>query len=246
MKTIFTIISVIACSFLSKAQVNLGVEYAKYTNNQTFSNDTIKTEFIIKNYGSTMYHTGDTIYVNAQINGVPFSLDLMSSNATPVVLTKMLHNGDTVHHNPGYLLGSATLAYLTMMGAPSTTLNVCIIVWGKGLASVSNYGGDVNTANNITCVTHDPAYVTGLNEANKKSIEISVYPNPSSNYLNFTFNTNQEYTISLFDLTGKEVKNVSTTQNKTSMDISNLNTGMYFYKISSKNSIVKSGKFIKE
>ena len=49
MKTIFTIISVIAFTIMSKAQVNLGVEYAKYTNNQTFSNDTIKTEFIIKN-----------------------------------------------------------------------------------------------------------------------------------------------------------------------------------------------------
>ena len=246
MKTIFTIISVIAFTIMSKAQVNLGVEYAKYTNNQTFSNDTIKTEFIIKNYGSTMYHTGDTIYVNAQINGVPFSLDLMSSNATPIVLTKMLHNGDTVHHNPGYILGSATLAYLAMMGAPSSTLNVCIIVWGKGLATVSNYGADINTANNITCVTHDPAFVTGLNEANKNSTEILVYPNPSSNNLNFTFNTNQEYSISLFDLTGKEIKNVAAIQNKTSIDVSSLNSGLYFYKINSKNTTVKSGKFIKE
>ena len=194
-----------------------------------------------------MYHTGDTIYVNALINGFPYSLDLMNANATPIILTKMLHTGDTMRYNSGYLLGSSTLAYLAMLGAPSATLNVCIIVWGKGLAAVTPaYGGDVNTANNTTCVTHDASFVTSINKDNRNINAILVYPNPSSNYLNFDFNTTNEYSILLYDVNGKQVKNIEGLQSKASVNISNLNNGLYFYKVYANNTTVKSGKFIKE
>ena len=244
MKTIFTIISVIAFTIMSKAQVNLGVEYAKYTNNQTFSNDTIKTEFIIKNYGSTMYHTGDTIYVNAQINGVPFSLDLMSSNATPIVLTKMLHNGDTVHHNPGYILGSATLAYLAMMGAPSSTLNVCIIVWGKGLATVSNYGADINTANNITCVTYDPSQL-GIQDA--PVLLTNVFPNPVSNLASFQFAESGNYHICILNALGQQVSEKCVINDAIqTVDLTSFAEGLYTYTVLGENGqVLSNGKFIK-
>ena len=245
MKTLFTIFAILGLTFSSMAQVDLGVQYANYSNNQIFANDTIKTEFIITNFGSTMYHTGDTLYVNAEINGMLFSLDLMSTNATPIVLTGMLHNGDTMHYDPGYLLGSATLAYLGMIGAPASTLDVCIIVWGKGLSSVSpSYGGDVNIPNNRTCVTHDPAFVTGID--NSKEISgVVVYPNPAINSINFEFLQNNIDKITIYDITGKIVKNVTVTKSLETIDIVGLGNGLYFYQVISSNGVVSSGKFVK-
>lgn len=243
MKNVFTTIAFIAFCLNIKAQGNLGIQYMNYTNGQTFSNDTIKTSFVIKNYGGAMYHTGDTIFVNARINGTLRSLDLFSSNASPIILTKMLHGGDTIQYNPGNLSGSQTLPFFP--GA--TTLELCMIVWGRGAASVSPvYGGDTDTTNNITCATYDPNFGTGIKHVDAAEIGLSVYPNPVSSLVKFSapgFSNIEE--IQLTDLSGRVMERITTVQNLTTTIATGAwSNGVYFYQVRTKNGKVSTGKIV--
>jgi hypothetical protein len=243
MKKTLTLIALLTFSIICHAQINLGIRYANYVDGQTFSNDTIQTEFIIENFGTTMYNAGDTFYVNARINGMLFSLDLLGSSPTPVILTSMMMTGDTIHFNPGILSGSATLPFFP----PATTLNVCLVLWGKGIASVTPaFGGDADTLNNTTCVTYDPTFVTGISAENSGEVEVNIFPNPSCDYVNFNVNLNQTYEIKVFDISGKEITTVQSSDNLTTIDFTSNASGMYFYTVYTKENIIKSGRFIKQ
>ena len=71
-------------------------------------------------------------------------------------------------------------------------------------------------------------------------IDISLYPNPASNFITISgLQTEENYTI--YNTLGQEVKNGSVTNNA-KIDIQNLNTGLYFLKFENDTTI----KFLKE
>lgn len=72
--------------------------------------------------------------------------------------------------------------------------------------------------------------VTLLQTQNNEIAGLRVYPNPVSNgVLHVESNLNLEKTISLFDVLGKEV--IKTTTSNTTINIANLNSGIYIVKI---------------
>lgn len=72
--------------------------------------------------------------------------------------------------------------------------------------------------------------VTLLQTQNNEIAGLKVYPNPVSNgVLHVESNLNLERTISLFDVLGKQV--ISTTTSNTTINIANLNSGIYIVKI---------------
>lgn len=244
MKRIFTTIISLAFGINAIAQSgDLSIRFFNYTNGQVFSNDTIKTRFIIKNNSNmVMYHTGDTLYVNARINGALQSLDLLSANATPIVLTKMLHGGDTMSFNPGVIFGSLTLPFFP----GSTTLEVCMIVWGKGKSSVGpTYGGDPNIANNVACVTYDPAF-TSVRPVSNQTHELQVFPNPANNEIGFfSLEDVALNELRVSDLNGRQVfLPIRTVGKSQSVDVSTLANGVYFYKALSTKGSLLTGKFV--
>jgi hypothetical protein len=241
MKKIFTLIAITAGAFVSQAQTDLKIEFTNYSNGEVFANDTIKTEFKITNNGMTMFHTGDTLYVNAKINGVLQSLDLMSSAASPIVLTSMLHNGQSTTYNPGYLLGSQTLPFFP----GSQTLDFCLILWGKGMASVgTDFGGDVDTTNNLACATFDPS-ATGIDAVSTTESGINLFPNPATEQINFNSLTQVAIsTIKIMDINGKTIDNLDNIGNtKAIVTLNSLNNGVYFYQVHLKNGRTIFGKF---
>jgi hypothetical protein len=225
-------------------QNDLSIRFTNYTNGATTTNDTIKTKFVIKNLGSAMYHTGDTLYVSSRINNTYFGLELLGT-ATPIVLTGMLHSGDSTIQDPGFLLGSQTLAFFP--GA--TTLEVCVAVWGKGIANVNapstTFTNDANPANNITCVTYS-APTTGIQHFD--GIETNVYPNPAKDVLSFRFEDANIYSIAITNMLGQTVKKVDT--NNTSehtITVSDLAEGVYAYSIfNTKSKRIAYGTFNKQ
>ncbi|UZO80237.1 T9SS type A sorting domain-containing protein [Aquimarina sp. ERC-38] len=86
----------------------------------------------------------------------------------------------------------------------------------------------------------DKSNTTAGNKLNSIK-HFKIYPNPSENKLNiqlYTFPTNNRdiYHLQIFDLQGRvleDKKNISITNNKTSVDISKLPTGTYFIKFNS-------------
>ena len=71
---------------------------------------------------------------------------------------------------------------------------------------------------------------TTLQNQNNEIAGLKVYPNPVSNgVLHVESSLNLEKTVSLFDVLGKEV--IKTTTSNTTINIANLNSGIYFVKI---------------
>lgn len=247
MKNNFTIVLTILTLLFSlslSAQSDLSVHYINYSNGEVIPTDTIYTDFYLKNHGNINYHHEDTIYVSAKINGTYFGLDLMG-NKTAIVLEDHFHTGDSLIKVTGYLVGSQTLPFFP--GA--TTLNICIVVWGKGIASVDVANGtfpsDSGPSNNTTCVTYDPAElgITTLEE-NK----ITVYPNPASSEITFDFSGSVNSRIVISNSLGQVVTQEEFTGKTTAtVNVSSLNAGIYQYSIFDANGQKSAiGKFIKQ
>lgn len=77
-----------------------------------------------------------------------------------------------------------------------------------------------------------------------KGLEILVFPNPAVNELNFNLKEVEAQTVEIIDISGKtiEVLNVSGKQNVT-LDTQSFKTGVYFYKLINKNTVISRGKF---
>lgn len=83
-------------------------------------------------------------------------------------------------------------------------------------------------------------YILGLDDENKDTF--GIYPNPSTDKLNFRSTTSQDFDVSVYDLLGKKI--LETTKNvNSSLDISNLETGIYILKL---DDFSQSYKFIKQ
>jgi hypothetical protein len=83
-----------------------------------------------------------------------------------------------------------------------------------------------------------------------QEVGVKVFPNPSSDYVQFQLNEIylQQYTnatLSIFDMKGATIKETRMEFNSP-IDISNLKNGAYFYTITHKSKVLKSGQIMKK
>ena len=85
----------------------------------------------------------------------------------------------------------------------------------------------------------------------ENNVDLSIFPNPSNGHCNIDlslFNGN-ELTVSLFDLSGKEIKQVEVLKSVVepfSFEINNSTSAVYIVKVSSNLGEIKYGKIIVE
>jgi hypothetical protein len=89
--------------------------------------------------------------------------------------------------------------------------------------------------------------VIGIEEFNGTNLHVSIYPNPTTDYLTLSIG---EFVISnlsyqLYDINGKLLQNEIITSHQTSIVISNLVSGNYFIKVLQGDKEVKTFKIIK-
>jgi hypothetical protein len=111
------------------------------------------------------------------------------------------------------------------------------------------WSNDPTTKWQVATVNHDGAgTVTSVNWLNGEpqlsveelSNDLTVYPNPVTDKLNVSDEDLQEWTV--YTSEGKKIR----TTTSSSMDVSALNSGIYFYNILLKDGTVKTGNFIKD
>ena len=151
----------------------------------------------------------------------PLSVTFLDSSLSTNCTTSTVNPMMTSFNGP---IGN-TLRYLTTNNTPPYTL-------------ISN-NPTVNTVTNFTINTN---YCLALNikESDKNSV-LEIYPNPANNSLNI----NSNYGIiksTVYDVT---VRIVLSSDDQTSIDVSKLNSGLYFIKIKTEQGEF-SRKFIKE
>ena len=75
---------------------------------------------------------------------------------------------------------------------------------------------------------------------------ISVFPNPSSSTVNVVNNSNIALQFTLYNSMGKIVIEKALTSIKSTIDLSANPSGVYFYKLTTDDSLIKTGKIIKQ
>ena len=74
----------------------------------------------------------------------------------------------------------------------------------------------------------------GIDNESIFSNQIMVFPNPVNNQLNFTFNDTilaDIISIQILDINGRVIKNIKTIHPQLSVDLNNLNAGIYLVKV---------------
>ncbi len=86
--------------------------------------------------------------------------------------------------------------------------------------------------------------IVGLNETQKSTIQLSVFPNPASSMINFVTTSPLAAKVIAFDVTGKIVATEFLEMGKAKMNLTTLSSGMYIYHVVDKdNQVLKSDKF---
>ena len=91
---------------------------------------------------------------------------------------------------------------------------------------------------------------TGINERSI-NLELSVYPNPTSNYLILKVDTpallsNRELRYRLYDLQGKVIESKTVKNTSAYISLEGQATATYFLKVANKNQTIKTFKIIKK
>lgn len=154
---------------------------------------------------------------------------------------------------PNTLICNGEIAYLT---ANSTATNVS---WSTGQTTsnisvtptvTSTYY--VNVTDNNGCTSNSASVLVTVNACigiqELVSDKVSVYPNPSTGVLNITLTgaLAQHTSIEVYDAIGKLVFAKSLTNEMNTINISNLDNGIYVFKILNNTSAVKIGKLVKQ
>jgi len=84
----------------------------------------------------------------------------------------------------------------------------------------------------------------GINESQDSPL-FEIYPNPFSDKINITTETNEPVEITLFDVTSRKLLQQTFT-NAVTLNTSQLAKGIYIYEVRNKNGGVKKGKVVKE
>lgn len=112
-------------------------------------------------------------------------------------------------------------------------------VWKVTVYDANNPNDSVST---ISTWKTTPASIDEI----KGKISFELYPNPAQNVINITYNTavTQSVKVEFFDMLGKLIMSKNINKSITSMDVSGLKSGVYFYTIKVGNETIETKKLI--
>jgi hypothetical protein len=91
---------------------------------------------------------------------------------------------------------------------------------------------------------YEISITTGLNET-YINLELSVYPNPTTNYLTLKVDDFETLNFQLIDLQGKVIENKKVTTTTSTIEMEALPKAVYFLNVTKGNQLIKTFKVIK-
>lgn len=194
----------------------------------------------------------DTLYLNAEGNAdAIFVIKINGALSTTAYSKVILTNGTKAKNVFWKVDGAVDISdYSEFKGniiANNGAIDLATGVKLHGRAFTTT-GAIETTA--ITTSLSDKCVVTGINSITGKSSNdlVEVYPNPFG--LNFTIKLNEQltsnYNLKMYNALGKEVMNSILSGNTTTLETSELPSGIYFYQVLEGNKIIQSGKLISQ
>ena len=120
-------------------------------------------------------------------------------------------------------------------------------VWVWGFNTHGEFGnGTVNVSSNVPL--QNTAICTTLEIESLTKVDWQVYPNPASNQVQISYDTNSEATIEIYDLQGKLLKTMQTVglQGTVSIPLTNLSRGLYLVKFATNDGVIQMEKLVVE
>lgn len=119
---------------------------------------------------------------------------------------------------------------------------------GTQIKASANIYFDYNVPVRTNTVVNTIEKITGIRSMRNGSPELSVYPNPMNQSATFkilNYNASNNYSFSLLDITGREVKRMDRMSSETFiLKKDGLVEAMYFYKLESNKEVIATGKII--
>lgn len=121
------------------------------------------------------------------------------------------------------------------------------ISYSVGQVSYSTNTGTYGTVTQGVQQAYEIYATTGIQETGI-NLSVSVYPNPTTNYLNLKIEKLElsTFNFELFDMQGKLLQSQNITGNETQIDMSNYVSSTYFVRIINQNQSIKEFKIIKQ
>ena len=109
------------------------------------------------------------------------------------------------------------------------------------------YTTNTGTNGSVTQGVQQPFEISTMVGINKTSInlELSVYPNPTNNYLTLKVEKTEGLTFQLYDLQGKIIESKAVSTTSTNINLKGQPTAIYFLNVVKNNQILKTFKIIK-
>jgi len=109
------------------------------------------------------------------------------------------------------------------------------------------YTTNTGTNGSVTQGVQQPFEISTMVGINKTSInlELSVYPNPTTNYLTLKVEKTEGLTFQLYDLQGKIIESKAVSTTSTNINLKGQPTAIYFLNVVKNNQTVKTFKIIK-
>ena len=141
------------------------------------------------------------------------------------------------------------LRYYNLPVSNSYYLNDIKPTTDGGCIAVGFTGNPENTwvvkTDSLGCADSTGCVYTGVQEFQKTTDEVKLYPNPSSGNVTIAITSTSEHPIIYFyNLLGQEVETVKLNSTETIINNGTLQNGIYFYRVMNDSGIMDSGKLI--
>ncbi len=193
----------------------------------------------------------DTLYLDAQnYTNAVFVININGALSTSTYAKVLLINGAQAK-NVFWKVDGATdindfseFKGMLVGNNGAVSLKKGVIIEGRAFTTTGTITTDSIkvTANTTACTT------TGLSSLNAEKVNtVSIYPNPFNESTNILLNDMSQINkaeLKMYNVLGELVINKVLTEKLTSVETSNLTSGIYIYKIVNNNTITQSGRLI--
>ena len=194
----------------------------------------------------------DTLYLNAQgVASAVFVIKVEGAFETSTFSNVVLING-TQAKNVFWMVNGAvdradsSVFNGTIISQGAIDLYTGVEINGRALTGVGSL--TTNAINSAAAIVLGNCNIVSINEINANTT-VTIYPNPFTNSTTITLDKMDNFNkveLRLYTILGEEIMSTNITSTSTTINTSNLSSGVYFYKLIGDNQLIKSGKLVSQ
>ena len=190
-----------------------------------YSNNLYTSEGTYKIYLKTNEGKDSVVTLNLTVLDIPQRPETIKGDTLINEIGSYIYKIDTVKYATEYSWYISNMNWSTNKSKADTT-KLFIPTGGMGVLSV--------TAKNICGISASNQVTIQSSLQIKDNVDntsFSIYPNPSYDKVYVSFPSSEKREISIYDISGRKIQNITSTNATTELNLSELTSGIYFLQI---------------